>query len=161
MEIERKFWIDQFPDLPCKVHKRTEQGYLSITPFEVRIRKSEDCATGQCAYRLTIKSQGDLARHEVETSLEAQQYEELKGLLERPMICKDYRAYALEDGHTLECSIVDGGVFSYAEVEFPSEEAAASWQPLPFLGRETTYETGFKMHNYWLARTVPGGNRSK
>lgn len=156
MEIERKFWIDAFPDLPSLTHKRTEQGYLTIEPVEVRIRKSEDCDTGEKRYILTIKSQGELARHEVETPLEERQYEELKGMLGRPMICKDYRAYQLEDGYTLECSIVDGGAFAYAEVEFPSEEAAMAWKPLPFLGRETTYEKGFKMHTYWLNRTVPG-----
>lgn len=157
MEIERKFWIDRFPNLPCAAHKRTEQGYLAIEPIEVRIRKSEDCDTGEKRYVLTIKSQGELARHEVEACLEENQYEELKGMLDRPMIRKDYRAYPLEGGYTLECSIVDGGAFAYAEVEFPSEEEALSWEPLPFLGRETTYETGFKMHTYWVNRIVPGG----
>lgn len=160
MEIERKFWIDGFPEdcgYPLLVHKRTEQGYLACEPIEVRIRRAEDCTAGGCTYILTIKSEGELARHEVETALTEAQYEELKSLLGRPMIRKDYRAYRLPDGYTLECSVVDDGVFSYAEVEFPSLEEAEAWQPLPCLGRETTYEKGFKMHTYWQTRTVPGG----
>jgi CYTH domain-containing protein len=160
MEIERKFWIDRFPELPCAVHKKTEQGYLTVDPVEVRIRKSEDCDTGAVTYRLTIKSMGELERHEVETDLTPQQYQELRGLMAHPMIEKDYRAYRLEDGYTLECSIVDGGVFAYAEVEFPSVEAAEAWQPLPCLGRETTYEKGFKMHTYWSDRHVPDGRET-
>lgn len=160
MEIERKFWIDQFPtDYPCLVHKRTEQGYLTIDPVEVRIRGAENCDTGEKTYRLTIKSKGELARHEVETALDEGQYQELKSLLDKPMIRKDYRAYRLPDGYTLECSIVDDGVFAYAEVEFPTQEEAERWQPLPCLGRETTYEKGFKMHTYWQNRQVPGGER--
>ena len=88
---------------------------------------------------------------ELKTEISKDQFEELCLLLEpgRELIHKDYRAYRLEDGHILECSIVDGGAFSYAEVEFESEEAANAWQPIGCLGRETTYESGFKMKHYW------------
>ncbi len=125
MEIERKFWLDKFPEnLPMVRRLQTWQGYLYTDPWEVRIRRSVEEDTGREYYRLCIKSNGEL-------------------------IHKDYRAYRLEDGHILECSIVDGGAFSYAEVEFESEEAANAWQPIGCLGRETTYESGFKMKHYW------------
>lgn len=45
-----------------------------------------------------------------------------------------------------------GGVFSYAEVEFASEEEAIQWEPLDCLGRETTYEPGISMRDYWNNR---------
>ena len=159
MEIERKFWLDRFPtDLPLLRRMETWQGYLYTEPNEVRIRKRVDALSGERDYRLCIKSGGDLARTEVETPLTEGQFGELCALLEPglALIHKDYRAYALPDGLTLECAVVDGGVFAYAEVEFPSVAAAEAWQPLPCLGRETTYERGFRMKRYWHERALPG-----
>ena len=157
MEIERKFWLERFPDhLPLVRRLQTWQGYLYTDPNEVRIRKSVVEDTGETYYRLCIKSGGDLSRTEVETPLTQAQFEDLCALLEpgKPLIHKDYRAYRLEDGLTLECSVVDGGAFAYAEVEFESEAAARAWQPLDCLGRETTYERGFKMKHYWRDRAL-------
>ena len=68
------------------------------------------------------------------------------------LIHKEFHAYRLSDGHLLECSIVDGGVFSYAEVEFASEADALAWIPLDCLGKETTYEQGVSMRDYWKNR---------
>lgn len=47
---------------------------------------------------------------------------------------------------------MDEGVFSYAEVEFASEEEALRWEPLDCLGKETTYEPGVSMRDYWKDR---------
>jgi CYTH domain-containing protein len=157
VEIERKFWLDAFPEhLPLVRRLQTWQGYLYTDPNEVRIRKSVEEDTGRTYYRLCIKSGGDLSRTEVETALSAEQFEQLCGLLEpgKKLIHKDYRAYRLEEGLVLECSIVDDGAFSYAEVEFESEAAAKAWQPPAFLGRETTYERGYKMKHYWRDRKL-------
>ena len=164
MEIERKFWLDRFPeDLTLVKRLQTWQGYLYTDPAEVRIRRSRVEDTGEEYYRLCIKSQGDLSRHEVETPLTKEQFEELCLLLEpgKKLIHKDYRAYDLGDGLTLECSVVDEGAFAYAEVEFESEAAARAWQPLDCLGRETTYESGFKMKQYWHNRDVGRLNGKK
>lgn len=152
MEIERKFWLEAFPeDLPLVRRLQVWQGYLYTDPNEVRIRKSVEEDTGRTYYRLCIKSGGDLSRAEVETELSEEQFQQLRSLLEpgKELIHKDYRAYRLPDGLLLECSIVDGGVFSYAEVEFDSEAAARAWTPPACLGRETTWERGFKMKHYW------------
>lgn len=162
MEIERKFWLEHVPEhLPLVRRLQVWQGYLYTDPAEVRIRRGRDEDTGREYYELCIKSQGDLSRHEVETELTREQFEELCLLLEPgcPLIHKDYRAYALEGGLVLECSIVDDGAFAYAEVEFDSEEAANAWQPPDFLGRETTYEAGFKMKHYWHDRSLAGQRR--
>ena len=152
MEIERKFWIDALPDLPEERRSDVEQGYLCTEPVELRIRRRQERDTGEVSYRLCIKSIGQLSRHEVETPLSRAQFEELAEMLDQPPIHKEYHAYRLEDGNLLECSIVDDGVFSYAEVEFPSEEAALTWQPPEFLGKETTYEPGVSMREYWNKR---------
>lgn len=156
MEIERKFWITEFPtEYPEIVHLETEQGYLYTEPYTVRIRRSTNCQTGTSTYILCIKSKGTLSRHEVETAIEPEQFDELSGMLDRPLVHKNYHAYRLPDGHILECSVVDHGVFSYAEVEFESEEAANAWEPLPCLGKELTYDRRFTMGSYYQNRQVP------
>ncbi len=154
MEIERKFQISGFPDREPDYRREIFQGYLCTDP-EVRIRESRNPDTGESSYMLCIKSLGDLARHEVETGLTAEQYAELKGMLKKPLIHKEWRGYRLAGDLLLECSLVDGGVFAYAEVEFPTEEAALSWTPLDFLGREMTYQSNFRMRTYWENRQIP------
>jgi CYTH domain-containing protein len=156
MEIERKFWLTDFPtQYPELVHLETDQGYLVNDPVTVRIRSSRNLGTGESTYILCIKSRGTLSRHEVETPILPEQFEELASLLEHPMVHKDYHAYRLPDGHVLECSVVDHGAFSYAEVEFESEEEARAWEPLPFLGPELTYDKRFTMLSYYRNRRVP------
>ncbi len=152
MEIERKFWMESLPDLPEEQSSEMEQGYLCTTPVELRIRRRRDQRTGETRYHLCIKSIGALSRHEVETDLSEAQFYELASMLDQPMIHKEYHAYRLNDGHILECSIVDHGVFSYAEVEFTSEEEALAWQPIAGLGKETTYQKGVSMREYWNTR---------
>ena len=55
MEIERKFLISGFPDLPVAESSEMEQGYLCVKPV-VRIRKKT--VDGRSGYRLCIKGEG-------------------------------------------------------------------------------------------------------
>lgn len=159
MEIERKFKLPAFPEGLEEVARRDQyQGYLATAP-EVRIRRTVDHTGGREFWILCIKSLGDLARHEVELPLTKAQFEELCLLLDYPLIHKEQRVYALEGGLRLECSIVDEGAFSYAEVEFPSEDAALAWEKPGYLGEEMTYVQGMRMRNYWSNRDL--ANRMK
>lgn len=153
MEIERKFKLNEFPALPELAYVEQWQGYLAVDP-EVRIRKEVNHTEGWSRYILCIKSVGDLVRHEVETALTKEQFDELVSLLQYPLIHKQLHVYRLEDGHVLECSRVDEGVFSYAEVEFDTEEEANNWVPPDFLGPEMTYERGLRMRSYWSDRSL-------
>lgn len=153
MEIERKFKLEAFPALPEEARLDQWQGYLAVNP-EVRIRKTVHHTQGKETYILCIKSVGNLVRHEIETPLTKAQFEELSTMLDYPLIHKELHAYRLSDGHVLECSRVDEGAFSYAEVEFATVEEAERWTPPDFLGREMTYETGFKMRSYWSDRSL-------
>lgn len=149
MEIERKFLIDGFPDLPPLQESVVLQGYLSTDPV-VRIRSSQTGTHMQ--YVLCIKGKGTLAREEIELELDAETFLRLRGMLHSPMIRKDYKTYRLPDGLTLECSLVDAGEptsFYYAEVEFDSIEEALCFEPPAFLGREITEEPGWSMGHYW------------
>ena len=152
MEIERKFLISGFPEgLPLLGEAVLEQGYLCTDPV-VRIRSKEQ--DGRTTYRLCFKGEGRLVRQETELDLTAQQFSELQNLLRAPMVRKDFRVYALPGGERLECSLVDGA-FYYAEVEFPTVEAARAFTPPAFLGREVTGEAGFSMSGYWKTRRFP------
>ena len=153
MEIERKFKLIEFPNLPEVAFLDQWQGYLATDP-EVRIRRTENHTEGIETYILCIKSVGDLVRHEVETEITREQFEELASMLDYPLIHKELHAYRLPDGHVMECSRVDDGAFSYAEVEFASVEEANAWTPPEWLGREMTYEKGFKMRQYWSDRSL-------
>ena len=64
---------------------------------------------------------------------------------------KDYKKYRLGNWE-LEVSLVDPGTeweFYYGEIEFPSEEAANAFEIPEFLGREITYDSYYKMKNFW------------
>ena len=150
-EIERKFLIDAFPDdLPLLHTQRVFQAYLSLEP-EVRLRRAEQ--DGQVTARsLTIKSGGGLVRREVRIDLSKEQFDALAELIPQPFISKDYRVYRLPGGLELECSLVDEGTdtaFLYAEIEFPSGEAAKAFPPLPLFKQEVTENPAYRMNRYW------------
>ena len=151
MEIERKFLINSFPtDLPLKEEFQVYQAYLSIDP-EVRIRRN--VVQGQdVAYFLAIKSGGKLVRQEVELHISKEQFYALAETVEHPFVLKDFRIYQLPDELELECSLVDKGQkteFMYAEVEFPSVQAAESFEPLPCFTADVTKDSSYKMKNFW------------
>ena len=68
------------------------------------------------------------------------------------------RTYRLPDGSALEVNHVDAGrptAFWYAEVEYPTVEAANAWQPAAwglgaYLDQEVTGQPGQSMGAYWL-----------
>lgn len=150
-EIERKFLIDSFPSsLPFKRGCQVYQAYLSLEP-EVRIRRYVKNGL-DAGYLLTIKSGNGLVRREVEFEISREQFYALAEMISAPFISKDFRVYQLPNGLELECSLVDGGTrseFMYAEVEFPSKDAAAQFAPPPFLKQEITESPTYRMKNYW------------
>lgn len=159
MEIERKWHMPHAPALPARTHTRMSQSYLSLTP-EVRIRKYEDLMNGAPErYDLTIKSEGTLAREEIVKPLTAEEYAILLRMTGGcAPIVKDHRSYDYE-GYELEFSTVDegrAGGFTYAEVEFPSVEAARSFVPPAWFGEETTEQQGFRMKSYWKTTRLDG-----
>ena len=162
MEIERKWMVkgwpegDGFPLLPLKEEFAMRQGYISVRPT-VRIRE-EALKGGDTAYILCFKSGGGLAREEIERPIDHQLFEELEQkIIAKPLIGKIRRSYRLPDGLVLEVNHVDEGQpteFWYAEVEYPTVEAARSWQPEAFglgdyLSDDVTDQPGQSMGAYW------------
>ena len=132
------------------------QGYISVRPT-VRIRE-EALSGGKTDYVLCFKSAGGLAREEIERSIDKELFDELETkIIGKPLIPKTRRSYALPDGNVLEVNHVDVGrptEFWYAEVEYPTVEAARAWQPAAcgladYLHDEVTDQPGQSMGAYW------------
>lgn len=149
-EIERKWLVEGFPDLPVDTESDVEQCYIAFEPNTVRLR----CVRGKNrddAYALTVKGNGTLVRAEAEVEITAGQYRILRQLFAAPPATKLHRTYRLPGGEKLEVSLVDEGEegsFYYAEVEFKSTGEADAFVPPAFLGREVTEEPGWTMAAY-------------
>ena len=124
--------------------------------FTLRIRSE---ASGDVTeYVLCFKGAAGpdgLAREEIETNIDLELFAKLEAFVGRPLIEKEQRRYALPGGLTLEVNQVDRGQpgeFFYAEVEFPTKEAALAWQPGElgeYLSDEVTGKPGQSMAAYW------------
>lgn len=148
MEIERKFLVDK-KDLPenyLTYPSRTlEQGYISTSPA-IRIRRDND------KYIFTCKGEGLLKREEFELSLSKESFDHLKTKVDGNWIKKQrYFLPVHADGTveadpsakaelTIELDIFDEpfAPLIYAEVEFPSEEAANAFVPPEWFGKDVT-----------------------
>lgn len=154
MEIERRWLVTDWPHLDAASTLSMEQGYFAVRPA-IRIRR-ESVLGGPTAYVLCFKGKGRLVREEIELNLSPDQYTRLKAMLDKPMIEKEQRRYALPGGLTLEVNSVDPRLdtgFFYAEVEFPTEAAALAWTPTDdlasYLSHEVTGQPGESMAAYW------------
>ena len=158
MEIERKWLVKDWPrGLESVRTLKMRQGYIALRPT-VRIREEADEAGVE--YILCFKGKagpGGLSRTEIETPIDKDLFRQLEELIGKPLIEKEQRRYPLADGLTLEVNRVDAGSpgeFFYAEVEFPTREAALAWEPdkwSGYLSREVTGQPGQSMAAYWLA----------
>ena len=157
MEIERKWMVTGWPEgLPLEEEFTMRQGYVSVQPT-VRIRE-EALTGGSTDYILCFKSAGGLAREEIEHSIDKDLFVQLEEkIIGKPLIKKVRRSYRLPDGAVLEVNHVDEGLptaFWYAEVEYPTVEAALRWQPdacglAAYLNDEVTNQPGQSMGAYW------------
>lgn len=146
MEIERKWILQKVPtEFRLVRNTQMEQFYVSTNP-EVRLRHNP--ASNE-PFRITVKGEGTLSREEIETKVSENFYNKLKDFVGKPPITKDYSIFNC-GGYPLAVSVVDNGVFIYAEVEFESEEQARNYQ-LPIDDAvEVTDNPEYKMKNYWL-----------
>lgn len=149
MEIERKFLPDtaRLPfrpeDYPCR---HIEQAYLCTDPV-VRVRRDND------EYFLTYKSKGLMVREEYNLPLTRAGYEHLLAKADGRIITKKRYVIPLEDGLRLEFDIFEGDLspLVIAEIEFPDEETALSYQPPKWLGKDVTGSPRY--HNSTLSQT--------
>jgi CYTH domain-containing protein len=138
-EIERKFLVATIPDELPEPGVEIRQAYLSTEPTEVRVRSSDGDG-----HELTVKSLGGLTRVEVSVPLASGQFDELWSLAQG--VIEKTRRHVDVDGHTAEVDVYGGKLdgLVVVEVEFPSEQEAASFVPPPWFGREVTTDGRFR-----------------
>lgn len=161
MEIERK-WLFDMKKVPVELSKTVTyytQSYLSVNP-EVRIRSRQvkhlkTSELSDMTYKLCIKGEGTLVRHEIEKKLTKSEYEELLdvGHIDKEeVITKTYYKIPIDGGYKLTVGTVDEGKpdqFSYGEIEFETVEEAKEFKAPAWFGEEVTEDKSFKMKNYW------------
>ena len=135
MEIERKFLVTAIPeDLTRYPRRRVEQAYLCTEPV-LRVRRKDE------QYFLTYKGPGLLVREEHEFPLTEEAYLHLLEKADGNRIAK--ARYELPCGpYTIELDVFDPpfAPLMLAEVEFPGEAEALTFQPRVWLGEEVTYD---------------------
>ncbi|MGI6069459.1 MAG: CYTH domain-containing protein [Blautia sp.] len=145
MEIERKFLIKSLPaNLTGYPSQLIEQGYLCTKPV-VRIRRQDQ------DYILTYKSAGLMSREEYNLPLTQESYLHLRGKTDGLLITKTRYRIPIGNGLTAELDVFHGSHdgLTLVEVEFPTEDAANAFVPMPWFGEEVTYST--KYHNSTLS----------
>ena len=158
MEIERKWMVKGWSEaaFPLTEEFTMRQGYISVHPT-VRIRE-EALTGGPTRFILCFKSEGGIAREEIEREIDAALFRDLETkIIAKPLIRKLRRSFRLPDGSILEVNHVDEGLpteFWYAEVEYPTVEAARSWDPASvglaaYLADDVTDQPGQSMGAYW------------
>lgn len=140
-EIERKFLLDELPaDLGRHRSVAIAQCYLAVTgEVELRLRRAEEEMT------LTLKRGSGEEREETEVELSEGQFAPLWSGCGNDRLSKRRHLVPLGGGLTAEVDVYAGSLEGHAvaEVEFPSAEAADSFQPPPWFGRELTGDHRF------------------
>lgn len=146
MEIERKFLVNQMPDLQQYSYHCMEQGYLNTNPV-VRVRKEDN------EYYLTYKGKGFLVRQEYNLPLNEEGYYHLVEKSDGIIIRK--KRYLIPYGEfTIELDVFGEPYENLviAEVEFESEEAANDFKPPAWFGEDVTMDPRY--HNSNLSRQM-------
>jgi adenylate cyclase len=136
VEIERKFLIDEPPDLSEREFVHIDQGYLALADTggaEVRLRRKGDDLL------LTIKGGTGEVRVEEELELDQETFESLWPLTEGRRVSKTRHLIPLGE-LTVELDLYEGALdgLATAEVEFDSTEEADRFEPPEWLGEEVT-----------------------
>ena len=143
MEIERKFLVNTLPSnlstYPCR---QIEQAYLCTCPV-VRIRHLDE------DFILTYKSNGMLARQEVELPLTSEAYYHLLKKADGTIISKKRYVIPYTDNLNIELDIFEGMLdgFLMAEVEFSSIEEANRFTAPTWFGKDVTFLSDFHNSN--------------
>jgi adenylate cyclase len=147
VEVERKWLVQDLPDVSAQQGKEIIQGYLAIATdgTEVRLRQADG------KFFQTLKSEGGLVRAEIEVELSKEQFEALWGAtagrrLEKTRYVKGWA------GKTIEIDVYHRSLAGLivAEVEFPSASASARFAPPPWFGTEVTEDKQYKNVNLAL-----------
>ena len=141
VEVERKWLVQDLPDLSRPEGKEVIQGYIAIAAdgTEVRLRQTDG------KFFQTVKSEGGLVRDEIEIELTQDQFEALWRATAGRRLKKTRYTWHWE-GKRVEIDVYHGSLAGLivAEVEFPSAHASAGFAPPPWFGPEVTEDKHYK-----------------
>ena len=141
VEVERKWLVQDLPDLSGHESKEVIQGYIAIAAdgTEVRLRQTDG------KFFQTMKSEGGLVRDEIEIELTQEQFKALWSATAGRRLKKTRYSWHWQ-GRTVEIDVYHGALAGLivAEVEFPSALASAQFAPPPWFGREVTEDKHYK-----------------
>ncbi|MDS9469197.1 CYTH domain-containing protein [Paracoccus sp. MBLB3053] len=142
LEIERKFLLDDLPDLNGVPRVEIRQGYITALQdtTEVRLRQSgED-------YFLSIKGGEGLVRTEREVTITAEQFEALWPETAGRRVEKTRCKGRLPGGLAFDLDIYSGVLAPLltVEVEFSSESAAEAFSPPAWFGKDVTLDKRYR-----------------
>ena len=154
-EIERKFLVTALPEGDGTRAEPIAQGYLAVAPdgVETRIRRRGDVAT------LTVKSGPAMVRVEEEIPIEAERFDALWPLTDRPADREGAPlrgARAAGSPRSSTSTAARSRASLTAEIEFPSEAAARAFAPPPWLGEEVTGDATYANQNLATLSSAPG-----
>lgn len=144
IEIERKFCVQEMPNLTAHSGVAIAQGYLAVdvAGTEIRVRREGG------HYYQTVKTGMGIKRIEVEMALTRVQFDILWPLTAGRRV-KKVRYELIEGKWTIELDVYRGRLkgLVVAEVEFESVVESARFVPPPWFGREVTDDARYKNAN--------------
>lgn len=149
MEIERKFSIKKLPEnLEQYQKKEIEQAYICSKPT-IRVRKSNDDYILTYKSRRGVKQPDDAtarACEEVELPLTKSAYEHLREKADGHVIVKTRYLIPIEHNRKIELDVFHGCLegLMFAEVEFGSEEEAASYVMPDWFLEDVTFDKRYR-----------------
>lgn len=150
-EIEKKYKVLRLPEgFPNYPHKEIEQSYLNKGGEPIRLRRFEQNGEVSCLLSKKVR-ESDICCVEHNISLPPEVYEALKEAKEGRTIRKTRYIIPLYGGLKAELDVFHDFFegLRYAEIEFPSVEAAESYKTPGWLG-EPQSSRGV-LSNYYMA----------
>ena len=146
MEIERKYLLNEVPDLTGVEFHKIEQAYLCTGPV-VRVRREDE------NYYMTYKGGGLMAREEYNLPLTKESYAHLKEKADGNVISKTRYLIPLEkEGLIAEVDVFDApfAPLVLAEVEFETEAQANTFEAPEWFGEDVTFDGRY--HNSYMSK---------
>jgi adenylate cyclase len=143
-EIERKWLIDNTPDLSGTARMQIRQGYIAVSDkgLEVRLRRKDG------KFFQTVKTGEGLQRDEIEIELSEKQFRKLWPATRGRRLDK-IRHTLKRRGQKIEVDIYRQKLsgLKVAEVEFKTRKQAQSFSPPEWFGKEVTRDKAYKNAN--------------
>jgi CYTH domain-containing protein len=143
VEIERKWLVEQTPDLSSLKPVKINQGYIvSTADSEVRLRRQEK------KFFQTVKTGTGLQRGEIEIALTRKQFKKL-WLATRGRRLEKVRYKIRWQGNSIELDVYRKELsgLQVAEVEFKTRKQAKAFSPPQWFSKEVTGEENYKNAN--------------